>query len=206
MGREMKTEDARELIRGFDLERVREAIKTDKNHANTNFYLKSYWSLLKLAENTSDDPNHIGLRALSLATYGWIPTIPKRDNFERFQCNTPVQSIKAIGTRSEAEEFIGNMCKDAPINYSWIGTSKLLHFLSPDAFPIWDRKIAQHFDLSNSQYNKLERYIEYTQFMHTQVAKVGNSFDEMVGLINSQYGYKPCKMRYLEFYLFTMSD
>lgn len=197
----LHTKRAEELIRGFDLVCVKDAIEPD-----TNYYLKSYWSLVKLAKYTFDDDKHACLRSLALATYGWMPTIIKRDHFERFQCNDPVHAIKAVKNPQEAEKFIGTMCKDAPINNSWVGTSKLMHFLNPEIFPIWDSKIAVIFGFKSYSYNKKAAYLEYVQFMHSQVANAGNQFSGMAKLIKDRYGYWPSDIRCLEFYLFTVSD
>lgn len=206
----LNTQGAAELICKFDLENVRAAIvrKDDPKDERTYYYLNSYRSLLKLAKQTTDDDKNDGLRALSLAAYGWMPTIPKQDAFERFG-HAPVKTIKAIKTCGPALAFIDNIGKNnidkkAPINNSWIGTSKVMHFLNPEAFPIWDSKIAAKFDLSASRHNNMGRYIEYTQFMHDQVAEVGNSFEEMASLIDVNYGYMPSVIRCLEFYLFTV--
>jgi len=129
----------------------------------------------------------------------------KCDDLKRFNCDNPVQSIKAIKTPNEAYAFIRSMCKDAPVNNSWIGTSKLLHFLNPNFFPIWDSRIAVIFGFTTYRYNKWDVYLEYTQFMHNQAAKFGSRFCGMAALIDDTYGYTPSDIRCIEFFLFTVS-
>jgi hypothetical protein len=55
-----------------------------------------------------------------------------------------------------------------PFAGSWIGTSKMLHFINPDVFAIWDSKIAKA-GCVNSGENKLRHYKTYIEQMHNHL-------------------------------------
>ena len=63
---------------------------------------------------------------------------------------------------------------------SVIGSSKLLHFVNPDVFPIWDATIHRYWEKNGNKNSSdsLLRYILYTYNVHLLVNDVG--FDDML--------------------------
>lgn len=91
------------------------------------------------------------LRLASHAGYSWMPKIMPsycEDNWQAGDGANPtvLQRIMAVESKEDAIAFLETMQSKAPVANSWIATSKTLHFLKPDVFPIWDTKIADHFD------------------------------------------------------------
>lgn len=92
--------------------------------------------------------------------YAWMPTIP---DLERI-CSTKPGCVTALDndgkkrviaalkaardasqnvTADRAAELLSTLSKY--INGSLVGASKLLHFLNPEVFPIWDSRVARRF-------------------------------------------------------------
>ena len=62
---------------------------------------------------------------------------------EKFIDLKPIASIRGAKTNTAAYRFLQAIDEVAPINRSWVGTSKFLHFLNPEIFPIWDSRVAR---------------------------------------------------------------
>ena len=173
-------------------------------------YTDSYRALLNLASLVQDDARHDGLFGLACAAYGWMPTILKNFSPENFCTNTPncgvISKIRGIRKITDAREFLSCMEEVAPINRSWVGTSKLLHFLNPSFFPIWDSRVAVRFSLkSPTQINKKEAYLKYFEFVHEEISRGHTWLDTVSERIERDNGYRPSQVRCLELMLFLRS-
>lgn len=170
-------------------------------------YTDSYRALLNLASLVQDDARHDGLFGLACAAYGWMPTILKNFSPENFCTNTPkygvISKIRGIQHVTDAREFLSCMEEVAPINRSWVGTSKLLHFLNPNLFPIWDRRVADRFSLRGpNQINKKEVYLKYFKFVHEEIFRGYAWIDAVSDRIERDNGYRPSQVRCMELMLF----
>lgn len=79
--------------------------------------------------------------------YGWMPTIPKLGGIMRWGDVSRTQLVKILinaksGNAPSPEEM---ETLKAFCNNSMIGASKLLHFINPKVFPIWDSRVAKVF-------------------------------------------------------------
>ena len=99
--------------------------------------------------------------------YGWMPTIPKLGEIMRWD-----QQQKTVLTAILTRAITGNVPTDAELvelmafsNNSMIGASKLMHFLNPSLFPIWDSRTAQAFlnrpKVYAQEVNKVEKWKSY---------------------------------------------
>lgn len=73
--------------------------------------------------------------------YGWMPKIldlyTKEPNIDLSAAAGLLNTVKSTGTLTDAQiEQLKRL-----VNNSLIGTSKLLHFISPHKFAIWDSKV-----------------------------------------------------------------
>ncbi|MCY4147851.1 MAG: hypothetical protein OXF73_00575 [Gammaproteobacteria bacterium] len=154
---------------------------------SNNFYVASYPSLHKASQilcNQVRSNQILQLHTmLTLATlaFGWMP--------QRLgQYATDIDGIEAafgginINDAKEAVVFLQNTFPEpvlvSPTNNSWSGLSKVLHFINPSIFPIWDRKVAMNFHpLKNNQNwtNRLSRYISYISWCHLVFASNNNT-------------------------------
>lgn len=166
-------------------------------------YHDSHRALVKLVSTIKDDERHDGLRALACTAYGWMPTILKKCEPERFNQQYPIGAIRGAEERSSARKLIGVIDETAPVNGSWVGTSKLMHFLNPDIFPIWDSRVAVSFNLKwPHQINNKGSYLKYFDFMQSELTSGHTWLDAVAERIKLEHGYAPSRMRCLELMLF----
>jgi hypothetical protein len=192
----LQTNDASAYLSGLTDSSVQEL-------NTSNEYYSQHRALIGLASKLQDDPRHDGLVALACATYGWMPTILKSCEPAKFNLGAPITEIRAARTESVASELLNAIDDVAPINKSWVGTSKLLHFLNPDVFPIFDRRVAERFRLKwPEQYNRKPIYLSYFGFVHSEVAKNHSWLSVVAERIELEHGYRPSKVRCLEIMLF----
>ena len=101
--------------------------------------------------------------------YGWMPTIPRLKKIMDWPVDKKklfVHTLNAIISKKMATEEQFKLIKEFS-NNSAVGASKLLHFLSPKSFPIWDSRVAKAFFsqkiVSYNQVNKLSSWQTYTK-------------------------------------------
>jgi hypothetical protein len=88
------------------------------------------------------------------------------------------------------------------INNSVVGTSKFLHFVAPEIFPIWDSRIAAVFGFRHDyQINNALNYRKYCDAIHDRLAR---PIDWPILLANDEtLSRKTTNVRKLEFCLFA---
>jgi len=158
-------------------------------------YLRNYPALLQLARCTGLDAQ-TRQTVLALAAYGWMPTIPRN-----FTLDLYIDEVSQINSHEMALNFVTEL--DEPlVNNSWVGTSKILHFICPKHFPIWDSRIAAILNREN-QANQRATYLEYVNFMQEKDVEFPNFGAPLATEIERIFKYQPTNMRCLELYLFT---
>lgn len=138
--------------------------------------------------------------------YGWMPTIPKIKFNE-----TPISDVISIlnlakkGKNLNKESFI-ILAKF--INGSMVGTSKLLHFICPKKYPIWDSKIYSYFFQQKSSHHrvsKVDHYINYMQVLNQIIEEP--AFKYLHKRINKNiFHYNATAMRAVEYVIFQAAN
>jgi hypothetical protein len=127
--------------------------------SGSDHYIRSYPILLEAAEHLCETKKEDAPLILAHIAYGWMPTI-----FKEFDFSTPkgfIGEVRKVSDLEKARGFIKNL-DDSPINDSWVGLSKVLHFIEPELFPIWDGNVAEcFFKPTQYQMKKKENYICY---------------------------------------------
>lgn len=182
-----------------------------------NRYIKSYPSLLKVSQFlceqaktkaiTEDD----AILTIAHMVYGWMPRVLGTCQLEAEQIKCHKQNLSildAIGVSSkQAKDFVDGF-EYSPINNSWVGLSKALHFINPEVFPIWDSNVAEIFDIKRGSYRSEEQkkqdYLDYIEFCHSilelpAVSKIQETFKK-------DAGQKVSKIRALEYILFISGN
>jgi hypothetical protein len=79
--------------------------------------------------------------------YGWMPTIPRLGGIMQWDVKERQKLVTTLTNAKNGREPTDDELKrlKAFCNNSVIGASKFLHFLRPDAFPIWDSRVAKIF-------------------------------------------------------------
>jgi len=170
--------------------------KTISEIPDKDSYIASYSAIIFAAKLLVDSENCTTAQAIAHMVYGWMPTIPKSVCSSAFK-HCPLGKIQ---NSNDIDEVLSSFQK-SPINGSWIGFSKFLHFINPKLFPIWDRNVAFCFGVKgHSQINNMDRYRQYAKWIesmkdHEDVLRMQEKYKE-------KYGYRISKTRALEFMLF----
>ena len=152
-------------------------------------YIRQYPHLLVLAAKLRSRD----LYPLALAVYGWMPTILR--TFE------PGHIPWGIHNAADALEWLAHR-PQAAVNNSWVGTSKFLHCLHPEIFPIWDRRVAEVLRLPtyHAAVNCPKLYADYVKSVHAACrTPSGVAVKELVSEV---CGYPVTQVRAVEFCLF----
>lgn len=132
-------------------------------------------------------------------TYGWMPTIfdfrSKNIDLATDILNKAKQGI----VPNETELDILKKC----FNNSLVGTSKLLHFINPEIFAIWDSRVFRYLTNSEPYSYRLDNYksyLDYLKFCKYLTEKV--EYHKIHELIIKKVGYKMTKFRTLELIMY----
>lgn len=128
-----------------------------------NSYIKTYIEFLKYFENLEKiDEHHLTISSHFI--YGWMPTIIN------FKIQDKKKTLKLINkaktnidlSKEELEYLKGT------INNSLVGLSKLLHFINPKRYAIWDSRIFRFITGKKSQYGISEpkNYLNYLSIIN----------------------------------------
>jgi len=122
----------------------------------------SYPEFLKYFKNIDEITKHNLVIGINFV-YGWMPTI-----FD-FRSEKFDEAIIILNKAKKGTELI----KDAELtllkglfNNSLVGSTKLLHFINPDKYAIWDSKVYRYLT-NNNNYNQIENcknYLDYLAF------------------------------------------
>jgi hypothetical protein len=123
-----------------------------------NSYVKTYAEFLKYFEDIKTINEH-HLTISSHFVYGWMPTIINFKIQEREKTLELLNKAKAGIDLSIPELNYLKVC----INNSLVGLSKLLHFINPNKYAIWDSRIFRFVTGKKSQYGigEPKHYLNY---------------------------------------------
>lgn len=169
-----------------------------------NSYIASYPCLLNyFAEKETLSKQDVVCGAHMI--YGWMPTILELHPTGLFDFSTAAALLnKAKSDVQINDTEIEKLAR--LINNSLVGASKLLHFVAPHKFAIWDSKIFQFvFNEKPYQYrmSKIGNYLHYL----TELKSLQNDarFDKFYESVNDKIGYNVSPLRALELVMFLNS-
>ncbi|MBI5293180.1 MAG: hypothetical protein HY872_14995 [Chloroflexi bacterium] len=128
-------------------------------------YLATYPSIRALG--TAPGPVTLErFHQIATMAYGWMPRIVRLDsNFIEDALAASIAAQTATPETLAAVPFSAI----ASCLHSVVGASKVLHFINPAVFPIWDRGIEQfrlHGELTDAHMNDVANYLEYAGEVH----------------------------------------
>ena len=134
-------------------------------------YISTYPDLINFSSSMNSG-NAQEFRQLAMMVYGWMPRVLRIDN------SYTAQAIKAIDDARQATlSTYQSVCvKDiANCLHSVVGASKILHFVNPTIFPIWDSKIQAFRCLPNGNYDmsNVSKYFDYVRDVHSIISDPG---------------------------------
>lgn len=168
-------------------------------------YSRSYNRLLVAAQRICATRDVTAFTGVAYLAYSWMPTALKN-----FDLNSVLDVKQLLNSALDAEGVSGleatlELVGDAPVNSSWVGTSKALHLLNPRAFPIWDQHVALYWGWKyRSQYNRKDRYAQYAWAIFDNVNHP--RIKDLQGVVKSLHGYVPTPVRAIELALFEMAE
>jgi len=140
--------------------------------------------------------------------YGWMPTILKihTDNPHR-----DLENGVAILNRVKNGEIITDDDLNfliSVVNNSLVGTTKLLHFINPQVYSIWDSRVYSYFypKKANNYYrvNKIENYREFLR--KCDEIRENTRFGKFHQSVNKKMGYDVSAIRAIEVIMFLNGE
>lgn len=165
--------------------------------SENNSYLKSYPEFIDYFKGINRITEH-NLIISSHFVYGWMPTI--------INLNIPDKKLvlglfnkvkqKMILDQTELEVL------KKTINNSMVGLSKLLHFINPEYYVIWDSRIYRYLTDRKSQYGigDTGRYIQYVEGVHNIVSHP--NYSSIHELVMEKLGRNVLPPRVIELIMF----
>jgi hypothetical protein len=128
-------------------------------------YLRTYQSILEAVAILPRAPETF-FSQVAIFAYGWMPRVARINPDYYKEAGgflVSVAQTKEIQINSDAVSKISECL------HSVIGASKVLHFVRPDIYPIWDSKVAKIWygkDLPQTKMSNPKTYIEYAEGVH----------------------------------------
>ena len=191
-------------IRLFPEETMRDVfdLEPDTDVRPGNSYIRSYPHILSyFADKTTFDTADF-VRGAHLV-YGWMPTVlnlyPEPPNIDLAGGAALLTKARADGKLSDEE--IARLAK--LVNNSLVGASKLLHFVAPNDFAIWDSKI-YGFNFEEKPYNhRVNKVKNYRTYLGTlSHIQKDVRFPAFHSSVNGKVGYAVSSLRAIELVMF----
>jgi hypothetical protein len=176
-----------------------------------NSYIKSYPHLISFFQK--DTLNEADFVCGAHMVYGWMPTIldlyplAPNQNFEK-GAELLLQAKNGAFSDNDIETL------KKIVNNSLIGASKLLHFVAPFKFPIWDTKTYAFYVLGkrstekinrprHNSVNSIEQYNNFREMLY-QIT-LDSRFCNLCTNVRTALGYKVSSLRTIELVMFNNS-
>lgn len=135
-------------------------------------------------------------------TYGWMPTIIDL----RLNCSNRELALQLLNDAKKGRilnkqdfELLANI-----INNSLVGTSKLLHFIRPDKYAIWDSRVYWFIHKETPHHHRVNNTNNYIEYLKVCAAiKVLPEFNVIHNNINLKMGYEVTSFRAIEFIMYN---
>jgi len=136
-------------------------------------------------------------------TYGWMPTIFEFTSNEIKSATAILNKVKTDTLLTSAElTTLRNL-----FNNSLVGTSKLLHFINPKVYAIWDSRVYHYLTKMTAYDYKLKNvdsYLEYLNWIKTVIAD--ENFKDLKKEIINKVGYNISDYRTVEIILYSFGQ
>ncbi|MDC0098077.1 hypothetical protein OAI37_05520 [Flavobacteriaceae bacterium] len=160
-------------------------------------YIKTYPEFIKFFKNINSISKH-DLVISSHFVYGWMPTIIelKFQDMEEVLKSLNKAKNGAILTIAELE-----LLKNT-INNSLVGLSKLLHFINPVDYAIWDSRIYRYSTDKKSSYGigNTQLYLNFLSKLNEIESHV--DFNEIKKNVSTHFDYVITSKRVIELLMF----
>lgn len=168
-----------------------------------NSYLKSYPEFLTYFSKIEKLEKHNVIIGIGF-TYSWMPTI---FDYRSTNIDEDLNSVTEILNKIKQGYIPIKSDLDflkRCFNNSLVGTSKLLHFINPKDFAIWDSRVYRYLTNTQPHSYRLENssaYLEYLKFCKDMTED--ERYDNIYKSILSKIGYDISKLRSIELIMFS---
>ena len=167
-------------------------IKKKSDYMSYPFFLEYFSKLQKITKSDLV----IGINF----TYGWMPTMFEFKNIDELDKVVELLNKAWKGVVLSLEEL--ELMKSC-LNNSIVGSSKLLHFVKPELYPIWDSRV--HFYLTKDMKKKVHlnscsSYLDFIDFCHYITQEDG--FALLKTSIERKVGYAMTAIRTAELIMY----
>ena len=190
-----------DLVNKITIENLIREAKKYKTERKSD--LISYTEFLYYFQNIDEINTHNLIIGINF-TYGWMPTI---FDFRTDQITENiVKAVKIFNKAKKGGDLIGHeydLLKSL-LNNSLVGTTKLLHFINPEKFAIWDSRVYRYIhkeEPHDYRIGKIENYLDYQKLLKDLVKQ--KDFSCFFELVNAQLDYKPTNFRALELIMYA---
>jgi len=135
--------------------------------------------------------------------YGWMPTIlelyPESGENHLSQAASILTKAKVGGVLTESElEVLASL-----VNNSLVGASKLLHFVAPENYAIWDSKVYSFVHEKRPHHYRVNNATTYIQYIDL-LRQLSNQkeFPPFYAAVQEKLGYHVSALRALEIVMF----
>jgi len=156
-------------------------------------YVRSYPEFLRYFRDLEEIELHHLIIAANFI-YGWMPRTL------RFKTATFAEAVCILNWAK-----VGNLLTDADlrclialIDNSMVAVSKLLHFINPEQYAIWDSRVAAYL---RGSFVSLPAYLGYLELCRSVTAHP--AFTPVHDSINEKVGYVVTKMRAVELVMYA---
>ena len=144
-----------------DINKIIDTLECDLSKIDkfeNTYYFDSYFEFLKYFEKLEKIDYH-SLIISSHFTYGWMPTILTLD------ASRINKSIDVLNKAKSNQPVNNDECLELVkcVNNSIVGVSKLLHFIQPTQYPIFDSRIKKYFKSNKLLYSVYKHTTGKTQ-------------------------------------------
>ena len=162
---------------------------------------KSYFHFIKYFEERENITEHDLIIGANF-TYGWMPTIFhfKSENFS--DVVSILNKAKNETNQNKLSNFELIKVKEL-LNNSFVGASKLLHFIKPTDYPIWDSRTCNCMNLLSEKkfkVEKVESFKEYVEFCRELVKN--EKFNEIHDNFVKKFDFPVSRLRTAEQIMF----
>ena len=160
-------------------------------------YVQTYENFIEHFKNIDELKWH-DLVIGSHLVYGWMPTIINL-NYEDQEKAVQILNSAKKGKDLGVEELL---VLKKTINNSLVGASKLLHFINPEKYAIWDSRIYRFVTGNKSQYgiDKPENYLLYLKGLK-EISKAPK-YSVFHKQVSSKFNYQITPFRAIEIVMF----
>jgi hypothetical protein len=178
--------------------RDEEKFEYKSESSNLSSYLLSYPEFLKYFRNLQEITKHHLVIGINF-TYGWMPTICEINFCKINEVLVILNSAKQGQIPGENDLRVLKEC----INNSLVGVSKLLHFINPTKFAIWDSRVFRYLTHQEPHTYRLENFSSYLYYLEfCDFISKANDFEAIHDSLSKKIGYEMTHFRTIELIMF----